>query len=186
MKLRLDPYRSLHQFFHVDVLTNETVIAEVTCAGKRIVEFVTSSPIGLRKSAILNPSTGIFTVKDTLSHDYSSLFLYTGVYIIILTWTPTADQYGPQGFCAGAIDNTGVQSTPWCITFLVGFTAPNLQKPMFVQHSASPLGTILANHSIFSIQSMISRMIFLYPLRIDSLHLFSYRCEWCRSESTRT
>lgn len=39
-------------------LTNETVIAQVGCAGKTIVEFTTSSPIGLTKSAIINPSTG--------------------------------------------------------------------------------------------------------------------------------
>lgn len=76
-----------------------------------------------------------------------------GVFTMVLSWTPKADQYGPQGFCAGAIDNTGIQSNPWCITFLVGFTAPNLQRPMFIQHSVSPLGTIFANHSIFSIQS---------------------------------
>ncbi|CAF4481507.1 unnamed protein product [Rotaria sp. Silwood2] len=39
-------------------LTNETVIAQVGCPGKSIVEFTTSSPIGLIKSAIINPSTG--------------------------------------------------------------------------------------------------------------------------------
>lgn len=117
----------------VDALTNETVIAEVICPGKTIVEFITSSPIGLRKSAIITLSPTVFA--------------------IVLTWTPTTAQIGPQGFCAGAIDDTGVQSNPWCITFLVGYSAPNLQKPMLVQHSASPLGTILSTHSIFSIQS---------------------------------
>ena len=73
--------------------------------------------------------------------------------MINLLWTPALNQYGPQGFCAGAVDNTDVQSVPWCITFLVGFIAPNLQPPILVQGSASPIGTILANHSIFSIQS---------------------------------
>jgi len=73
--------------------------------------------------------------------------------MIILLFTPTANQYGPQGFCAAAVDNTNLQSDAWCITFLVGFTAPNLQTPVFVQGSASPLGTVFANQSIFSIQS---------------------------------
>ena len=81
---------------------------------------------------------------------------------MILSWTPVASQYGPQGFCAGAIDDSGVQSNPWCITFLVGFTAPNLQQPMFVQHSASPLGTIFANHSIFAIQSRIQMVSIMF------------------------
>ena len=81
---------------------------------------------------------------------------------------------GPQGFCAGAIDDTGVQSNPWCITFLVGYSAPNLQKPLFVQHSASPLGTIFANHSIFAIQSEIFNVIHttMQEYALD----YSHRC----------
>jgi hypothetical protein len=73
--------------------------------------------------------------------------------VITLLFTPTSGQFGPQGFCAGAIDSTNVQSDPWCITFLVGFDAPNLQVPTLVQGSASPVGTVFSNQSIFSIQS---------------------------------
>jgi len=40
------------------VLDNETVIAQVGCAGRTIVEFTTSSPIGLIQTAIANPTTG--------------------------------------------------------------------------------------------------------------------------------
>ncbi len=76
-----------------------------------------------------------------------------GIYEITLLFTPTANQYGPQGFCAAAVDDTGVQSDSWCITFLVGFSSPDLQKPLLVQGSASPVGTVFANQSIFSIQS---------------------------------
>jgi len=36
------------------------VIAEVGCPGKTIKEFTTSSPTGLIKTAIENPSTGSF------------------------------------------------------------------------------------------------------------------------------
>jgi hypothetical protein len=44
--------------FSLGNLTNETVIAQVGCAGKTIVEFTTSSPTGLIKTNIINPSTG--------------------------------------------------------------------------------------------------------------------------------
>jgi hypothetical protein len=78
--------------------------------------------------------------------------------MITLLFTPTSNQFGPQGFCAAAVDNTNVQSDPWCITFLVGFTAPDLQTPLFVQGSASPIGTVLANQSLFSIQSKLTHI----------------------------
>ena len=115
-------------------MVNETVIAQVGCTGKTIIDFTTSSPAGMSKTNIINTGPGI--------------------YVINLLWTPSNDQFGPQGFCAGAVDNTNVQSGGWCITFLVGFIAPNLQTPILVQGTASPIGTIFANHSIFSIQSM--------------------------------
>ena len=82
-----------------------------------------------------------------------------GVYQIVLSWTPTADQYGPQGFCAGAVDDTDVQSEQWCITFLVGFESPDIIRPRVVQGSASPLGTIFQNHTIFSFQSSCRLLI---------------------------
>lgn len=69
-----------------------------------------------------------------------------------LTWTPEAVQYGPQGFCAGAVDNNNLQSDAWCITYLVGFESPDLIRTTMVQGSASPIGTIFSNHSLFSIQ----------------------------------
>jgi hypothetical protein len=78
------------------------------------------------------------------------------MYVINLLFTPVQNQYGPQGFCAAAVDDTNVQSDPWCITFLVGFTSPNLQTPLLVQGSASPVGTVFANQSIFSIQSNLT------------------------------
>ena len=44
----------------IGILTNETVIAQVGCSNKTIKEFTTSSPTGLIKTAIANPSTGFF------------------------------------------------------------------------------------------------------------------------------
>lgn len=138
--------------YHLGILTNETVIAQVGCPGKTISEFTTSSPIGLIKTNIINPSTGLLNIIRFLIYLRIS---FIGIFTIQLLFTPIASQYGPQGFCAGAIDNTNIQSDPWCITFLVGFTAPNLQTPVLVQGSASPIGTIFANHTIFSIQSKL-------------------------------
>ena len=79
--------------------------------------------------------------------------LFSGIYQIVLSWFPAAAQSGPQGFCAGAVDNTNVQSDQWCITFLVGYKSPDIIRPTAVQGSASPLGTIMQTHTVFSIQS---------------------------------
>ncbi len=75
-------------------------------------------------------------------------------YTITLSWIPTAAQAGPQGFCAAAVDTLNQQSDQWCITFVVGASSPNLVTPLLVQGSASPLGTVFANQSLFSIQGI--------------------------------
>ncbi|CAF0745459.1 unnamed protein product [Adineta ricciae] len=117
----------------VGVQFNETIIVQTYCPGQNIVDFVTSSPLGVMHSPISNSSTNIWTMT--------------------LTWTPNQNQVGPQGFCAGAIDNSNLQSDPWCITYLVGYTSPNLIQPTYVQGSASPVGTVFQNQSMFSIQA---------------------------------
>ncbi|CAF1140386.1 unnamed protein product [Adineta steineri] len=104
-----------------NVQLNETVEIQTYCPGQTIVDLVTSSPYGMQHSKISNPSPGLW--------------------IMTLTWTPLATQYGPQGFCAGAIDNSSLQSAPWCITYLVGYDSPNLIRPTLVQGSASPIAT---------------------------------------------
>ncbi|CAF1251765.1 unnamed protein product [Adineta steineri] len=115
----------------VGVQLNETVIAQTYCPGQTIVDFVTSSPIGMTHSAISNPSSG--------------------TWIMTLTWTPVSTQSGPQGFCAGAIDNSSLQSDPWCITFSVGFISPEL-----IQSSVAPMGNISQNQTVFSIQTTMA------------------------------
>ncbi|CAF3771940.1 unnamed protein product [Rotaria sordida] len=151
---------------------SEYVIAQIGCSGKTIIDFTSSSPVGMTKSTIENPSTGIYQV--------------------ILSWIPTSDQYGPQGFCAGAVDDTDVQSEQWCITFLVGFESPSIIRPTIVQGSASPIGTVFQNQTLFSIQTTrsVSR-----PTRNGTYIHFkdattnttvqSYDCGW-QSEVTYT
>lgn len=135
---------------------NETVIAEVGCLGRNVTEFVTSSPLGMTKTTITTISPGQYPIDSTLTftvYETYALLFVSVMYAIRLLWTPVANQYGPQIFCAAAFDNTNVQSAQWCIIFLAGFIGPNLQAPLLVQGSASPVGTVFSNHTLFSIQS---------------------------------
>ncbi|CAF3808683.1 unnamed protein product [Rotaria sordida] len=75
----------------------------------------------------------------------------TNQYYITLSWIPVTDQYGPQVFCAAAIDQRQLTGSQYCFTFVVGYRSPELNTPITVQGSASPLGTVFSNHSTFSI-----------------------------------
>ncbi len=99
----------------------------------------------MTKSGILNPSPGQYLIFRLFYFFHLSII---GIYEIILSWIPVADQYGVQPFCGGAIDNSSLQSNQWCITFLVGFNSP-----VIIQTTASPKGTIFQNQNVFSIQS---------------------------------
>ncbi|CAF0831880.1 unnamed protein product [Adineta steineri] len=111
----------------------EYIIIQVYCPGHAITDLVSSAPTGMKKSAIINSSPN--------------------VYEIILSWVPISTQYGPQSFCAGAVDTIALQSNQWCITFLVGFESPDIIRPSMVQGSASPIGTVFQNQTLFSIQT---------------------------------
>ncbi|CAF2044880.1 unnamed protein product [Rotaria magnacalcarata] len=118
----------------INSTVSESVVAQPGCITAGIIRFTTSSPTGLTMSAITHDSTA-------------------NTYTMILSWVPTAQQTGPQGFCAAAIDTLNQQSDQWCITFVVGVDSPDLNRPVIVQGSASPLGTVFANQSLFSIQA---------------------------------
>ncbi|CAF4098017.1 unnamed protein product, partial [Adineta steineri] len=109
------------------------IIIQVYCPGHPIVDLVSSVPTGMTKSAIIPSSPN--------------------VYEIILSWVPIDAQYGPQSVCAGAIDSIQLQSNQWCITFLVGIESPDVIRPTMVQGSASPIGTVFQNQTLFSIQT---------------------------------
>ncbi|UJR17320.1 hypothetical protein I4U23_004215 [Adineta vaga] len=112
----------------IGATVTEIVVVQTFCSATSIVEFITTSPVGMTKSAISNPNPGI--------------------YQITLSWVPSASQYGTQGLCAAAVDNSSIQSNQWCIAYLVGFTAPQ-----FIQSSAAPVGNVYANQSVFLIQA---------------------------------
>ncbi|CAF0809855.1 unnamed protein product [Adineta steineri] len=109
------------------------IIIQVYCPGHAIVDLVSSVPTGMTKSLIINSSPN--------------------VYEIILSWVPIEAQYGPQSVCAGAIDSIQLQSNQWCVTFLVGIESPDVIRPTMVQGSASPIGTVFQNQTLFSIQT---------------------------------
>ncbi|CAF4849818.1 unnamed protein product [Rotaria sp. Silwood1] len=113
----------------------ERIVAAVYCTGDYITEFITISPLYMKKTAIAR-------VSGTTNQWY-----------ITLTWTPTTDQRGPQVFCAAPIDQKELTGSQHCVNFVVGYLPPNLITPRLVQGSASPLGTVFANHSLFSIQA---------------------------------
>ncbi|CAF1155612.1 unnamed protein product [Adineta ricciae] len=142
----------------------EVVVIQVYCTGKTITEYVSSVPAGMTKSAILNPSTGIYNV--------------------ILSWIPVSDQYGPQAVCFGAVDNTNIQTNQWCITFLVGFKSPDVIRPKLVQGSASPIGTVFQNQTTFSIQTSISvnrptrNGTYIYFYYANGTLVQKYDCGW--------
>ncbi|CAF1325437.1 unnamed protein product [Adineta steineri] len=114
----------------------EYIIVEIYCPGHAIVDLVSSVPTGMTKSTIIHSSPNI--------------------YEIILSWAPIEAQYGPQSLCAGAIDNIQLQSNQWCMTYLVGFESPAIIQPILVQGSASPIGTVFQNQTLFSIQTTMA------------------------------
>ncbi|UJR17041.1 hypothetical protein I4U23_003939 [Adineta vaga] len=92
----------------------ERFTVHVLCANKVIVDFVTSSPLGMTKSAIRSPSLGIYEID--------------------FNWVPATSQRGSQSLCIGAVDNTNIQSNQLCTTYLVDFEAPS-----FIRNSARPV-----------------------------------------------
>ncbi|CAF4357299.1 unnamed protein product, partial [Adineta steineri] len=106
------------------------IIVQVYCSGHNIIDLVSSVPTGMTKSGIIPSSPN--------------------VYEIILSWVPIQAQYGPQSVCAGAIDSIQLQSNQWCVTFLVGIESPDVIRPTMVQGSASPIGTVFQNQTLFS------------------------------------
>ncbi|CAF1412544.1 unnamed protein product [Adineta ricciae] len=112
----------------IGVSLTVNVTAQVSCPGKSIVEFFTSSPVGLQKSSILNVAINVYQIN--------------------VNWIPTSNQSGPQVFCASAIDNTNVFSNQWCITFLVDSVAPVIIRP-----TPTPPVFIFRDQTLFSLQT---------------------------------
>ncbi|UJR07107.1 hypothetical protein I4U23_011395 [Adineta vaga] len=67
-------------------------------------------------------------------------------YQITLNWIPTSAQFGPQFFCAIAIDNNQIASNQSCFTFMVDTEAIDIIRP------AMP-ALILQDQTLFSIQT---------------------------------
>ncbi|UJR18699.1 hypothetical protein I4U23_005606 [Adineta vaga] len=139
----------------------EIVVAQVICPGKSIVKFISSTPIGMKKSNIQNPSTGI--------------------YHLVISWIPIGSQYGPQGVCMAAVDNTQVQSNQWCITYLVGHQSFSpLLRPTLIQGSTLPVASISVNRPIRT-----GTYIYFWDATLGGVLVQKYDCSW-QSEVTYT
>ncbi|CAF4728373.1 unnamed protein product [Rotaria socialis] len=78
----------------INLTVSESAVAQPGCTTAGIIRFTTSSRTGLIKSAI--------------TYDSSA-----NTYTMTLPWVPTAQQIGPQAFCAAAIDTLNQQSDQW-------------------------------------------------------------------------
>ncbi|CAF1002973.1 unnamed protein product [Didymodactylos carnosus] len=76
------------------------ILAQANCNNTNISDFLTTSPIGMLRSSVVQQQSSIYSID--------------------LSWTPTDDQFGPQVFCCAAIDSYLAQSQQFCITFIVG------------------------------------------------------------------
>lgn len=124
----------------------EYITIDVYCPSNPITNFISNTPLGMTKSDII-----VLTASKRIAHVKLVLLIIppADTSEIILNWIPIDAQSGIQVFCAVAMDSTSVPSNQYCLTFLVGASL----APEFIQSSASPVGTIFANHMIFSIQS---------------------------------
>ena len=59
---------------------------------------------------------------------------------------------GLQPFCVAAVDNNGQTSSQYCVIIAVGGTNTGISVPKFVQSTASPVGTVMATQTRFSIE----------------------------------
>lgn len=64
-------------------------------------------------------------------------------------------QIGIHPFCIAVIDSHGVSSGVSCLALAVGGVNPSTLLPSVVQGSASPVGTVMATHTRFSIRGKV-------------------------------
>ena len=78
-------------------------------------------------------------MKEAIDSESILRFLFTGL----------------QPFCVAAVDNFGQSSDQYCVMIMVNSANPTFFSPTFVQSSASPIGTVMATQTRFSIQGTI-------------------------------
>lgn len=124
---------------------SEVIMAKTGSSDLTIVDISTQSPPGLIKSE-LEP----FSEK----HWY-----------VNMTWTPGAEQQGPNLFCYLARDSSDQSTDQLCITILGAVAPPSV-------HTSSPSGRILPTHSQWSVT--FDRDIFR-PTRSSYIRVHDYR-----------
>ncbi|CAF3207205.1 unnamed protein product, partial [Rotaria sp. Silwood2] len=127
------PRRNLACYYGTPNSTYDyTFYGKIYCLNDSIVEFISTSPFRVQKGNIYQQSN------------------YT--WAISVIWTLPNNQTGLQPFCIAAVDNNGQTSDQHCVMIAVGASNPYIITPRFVQSTASPLGTVMATQSRFSIE----------------------------------
>jgi len=75
---------------------------------------------------------------------------YNNKYIMILQWTPQANQYGISQLCVTPVDNSSRSGQTVCFSLLV-----DVRSPEFVLNSMSPTGIVSQNQSTWAIATNV-------------------------------
>ncbi|CAF1195373.1 unnamed protein product [Didymodactylos carnosus] len=79
-----------------------SIISQIGCIGTNISELVALLPYGMIRSSFVKDSTN------------------PNIYSVQLNWTLSASQTGTQLFCAAVLDTNNVQSSQYCLKFIIG------------------------------------------------------------------
>ena len=108
----------------------EEIRVKIPCnnTATNVSNILTISPSGMTKSAI---------TRDPVDSD---------IYIMIVEWTPRADQYGVHQFCWIPVSSEGQTGLQTCVTYQV-----DVHQPKFITQSMTPTGIVSVNQSEWSI-----------------------------------
>ncbi|CAF3292107.1 unnamed protein product, partial [Rotaria sp. Silwood2] len=127
------------------------ILSTVTCTNDSIVEFISTSPFDIFKTDFYqegNYTWGVNVTWTPLSDQTDKYMKLTKIFLTLFILI-----LGLQPFCIAAVDNNGQTSNQYCVMIAVGVSNPYIIAPSFVQSTASPVGTVMATQSRFSIQS---------------------------------
>jgi hypothetical protein len=122
----------------IGIASNKTirirVVFQVPCVNSSTVlkDILTITPSGMTRGPI---------IRDT--YDSDTYFMY-------LEWMPSSTQYGIHQMCVTPIDNSSRSGQTTCFALLV-----DTQSPQFIHTSASPVGIVAENQSVWTINTDI-------------------------------
>ncbi|CAF4199097.1 unnamed protein product, partial [Rotaria sp. Silwood2] len=145
------------------------ILSTVTCTNDSIVEFISTSPFDIFKTDFYqegNYTWGVNVTWTPLSDQTDKYMKLTKIFLTLFILI-----LGLQPFCIAAVDNNGQTSNQYCVMIAVGVSNPYIIAPSFVQSTASPVGTVMATQSRFSIQTSLP----LRRTRLNGTYIYIYR-----------